>query len=344
MRLLRNLLLPFVPLYYLITWSRNRLYDWRILKSTEFATPTIVVGNLSVGGTGKSPMVEYMIRLLKDDMHLATLSRGYKRSTSGYRLANENDSAKTIGDEPFQFYSKFNDILVAVDADRVNGIKQLLSNHNKPGLIILDDAFQHRKVKGGLNVLLTSYGDLYSNDILLPTGSLREPRSGAKRADVVVVTKCPDRLKDSERSAIKKSLRLSSSQPLVFSKIVYDSQLLNNHQESFKLSNLREKKVVLVTGIANPEPLVKYIEDQNVILEKHLAYPDHHDFSENELKQLKRLEKDYFLLTTEKDFVRLKDEISSLHYISIRTEFLAEDGKVFDTVIKKYLEEVRKHL
>jgi tetraacyldisaccharide 4'-kinase len=174
-----------------VTWLRNKSYDFGLKSSTHFDVPIICVGNLSVGGTGKTPMIEYLIRLLKTNYKIAALSRGYKRKTKGFVIANKTMTALDLGDEPFQFYKKFEDVIVSVDANRRHGIKQLMALEHKPDVILLDDAFQHRKVKAGLNILLTSYDNLYCNDIVLPTGNLREPKSGAKRAGVIVVTKCP---------------------------------------------------------------------------------------------------------------------------------------------------------
>jgi len=291
MRLFRKLLLPFVPIYYLITWMRNWMYDTGILKSKRFDIPTIVVGNLNVGGTGKSPMVEYVVRLLKNDSQLATLSRGYKRETNGFILADKNDSAKTLGDEPFQFYTKFNNVMVAVDADRVNGITRLLQSEIKPDIIVLDDAYQHRKVQGGFNILLTAYTDLYSNDILLPMGNLREPRSGAKRANVIVVTKCPHNLSDADRNLVAKSLRINNAQKLFFSAIGYNDSVVNALGEKRTLRELNQKEAVLITGIANPKPLVNFLQEKGISIKKHLNYPDHHQFSKTEISKFQYLNK-----------------------------------------------------
>ena len=189
MKLFRKILLPLVPIYYFVTWLRNKLYDLGIKKSISYNFPLICVGNLSVGGTGKTPMIEYLINLLKDDYKLATLSRGYKRKTKGFQLANEDSNAGSIGDEPFQFYSKFkNSIAIAVDSNRQNGIENL--QNSDPDVILLDDAFQHRKVQAGFNILLTTYAKPYYKDMVLPTGDLREPKNGSARAHFIVVTKC----------------------------------------------------------------------------------------------------------------------------------------------------------
>ena len=199
MKLFRTILFPFVPFYFAATWIRNLLYNQGIQQSRSYDLPIICVGNLSVGGTGKTPMIEYLIRNLQGSYRIATLSRGYGRSTSGFILASHSDSADTIGDEPFQFYSKFDRIQVAVDENRRRGIELLIAQNSSPDIILLDDAFQHRKVKAGFNILLTRFGKLYSDDIVLPTGDLREPRSGARRADIIVVTKCPDELSDDDQ-------------------------------------------------------------------------------------------------------------------------------------------------
>ena len=212
MILLRKILFPFSVLYGIITSFRNFLFDIGILKSYSFSVPIIAVGNLSVGGTGKTPQIEYLIRLLSPKYKLATLSRGYKRQSKGFVLADETSNALTLGDEPYQFFTKFKNIQVAVDANRKNGIEQLLSQKVKPEIILLDDAFQHRKVKASFYILLTTYGDLFSDDWILPTGNLRESRSGAQRADLVIVTKCPVNLPLEEQNEIKNKLNLEAKQ------------------------------------------------------------------------------------------------------------------------------------
>lgn len=221
MNLLRKILFPFAILYGFITGIRNFLFDKGILKSYSFEFPVIVVGNLSVGGTGKTPQIEYLIRLLSERYSIATLSRGYKRKSDGFILANANATAATLGDEPFQFFQKFPSIQVAVDVDRKNGIEQLLAQERKPQVILLDDAFQHRKVKAGFYILLTAYYDLFVEDYILPTGNLRESRSGAQRADIIVVTKCPETLSGIEQTQIKQSIKAYSNAPVYFSTIAF---------------------------------------------------------------------------------------------------------------------------
>lgn len=332
MKFLRYILFPIVPIYYLVTWTRNKLYDLGWKKSKSYAFPIICVGNLSVGGTGKSPMIEYLVRLLKSDYKLATLSRGYKRESEGFKLAGTTDSAKTLGDEPFQFYNKFGDeILVAVDANRQNGIENLHALNNKPDVILLDDAFQHRKVHAGFNILLTAYGDLYCNDIVLPTGNLREPKKGAKRAHIIVVTKCPINISDKEKEEIRVRLNTEASQSVFFSSISYSKNIFSQ-TERLELAQL--KGFTLVTGIANPDPLIQYLKSNNLEF-NHLNFKDHHNFSAKEILDLSRLD---FILTTEKDFMRLKDEKSlkdKLFYLPI--EVSLDKPEEFNKEILDYL-------
>ena len=216
MKLLRNLLYPFALLYGGVVWIRNKCFDWGILKSQSFSIPVICVGNLNVGGTGKTPMIEYLIRLLKDHYNVATLSRGYKRKTSGFKEVLVTDTAGSVGDEPLQFKRKYKTIKVAVDEKRVNGITELLKLKAAPNLILLDDAFQHRYVKAGFNIMLTSYNDLFIDDIMLPTGNLREPKSGARRADCIVVTKCPEHLSVTERTHLPIGCRCAKTSQFTF--------------------------------------------------------------------------------------------------------------------------------
>ena len=317
MKLLRNISLPFVPIYHLVTWTRNKLYDLDIKTSKSYDLPVICVGNLSVGGTGKTPMIEYLITLLHESNNVATLSRGYKRKTSGFQMANENSSAETIGDEPFQFYNKYRDkITVAVDSDRQNGIQKLQSNNDSLDVILLDDAFQHRKVRAGLNILLTTFNNLYVDDFVLPTGNLREPKSGADRANIIIVTKCPETLSITEKSKIIRQLKPNPSQHVFFSSIKYANKVVNE-KESIKLDKF--ENFTLVTGIANAKPLVDYLHSKNLNF-KHLNFKDHHDFSK---KDIELLSKENLIITTEKDFMRLRlnDALANkLYYLPIEVE------------------------
>lgn len=330
MKILRYLLFPIVPFYFFVTWLRNKLYDLGIKKSTSYNFPVICVGNLSVGGTGKTPMIEYLIHLLKDDYKVATLSRGYKRKTEGFQLADQNANAETIGDESFQFYSKFkNEILVAVDADRRNGIENL--RQQNPNIILLDDAYQHRKVKAGFNILLTTYANPYFNDIVLPTGNLREPRQGSSRADIIVVTKCPNSISDSEKSDILKSINPKAHQSVFFSAIAY-SETLFSADKSKSIEGL--KAFTLVTGIANATPLVDFLKEKNFNFE-HLNFKDHHNFSTEDILALEKKE---LIVTTEKDFMRLKqyDALKDkLYYLPITVNI--DDVSKMNQLIKHFI-------
>lgn len=338
MKILRYILFPVMPFYYLITGLRNILYDLDIKKSKSYPFPVICVGNLSVGGTGKTPMIEFLIRLLKDDFKVATLSRGYKRKTEGFQLGDKNASADTIGDEPFQFYNKFkSDVLVAVDADRQNGIAQLKNLDNAPDVILLDDAYQHRKVKAGFNILLTTYDNPYYSDWVLPTGNLREPRVGANRANVIVVTKCPENVTDADRETVLKRINPKENQHVFFSSIVYSNRLISA-KESINVDGL--KSFTLVTGIANPNPLVNFLNDKNLKFE-HLNFKDHHDFSQDDIHLFSTKD---LIVTTEKDFMRLKDCAglkNKLFYLPITVSFNNENK--LKALVKEHLELMLKN-
>ncbi len=333
MKILRYILFPVVPVYYVVTWLRNLLYDWGIKSSKSYNFPVICVGNLSVGGTGKTPMIEYLIRLLHSDYKIATLSRGYKRTTKGFVLAGTNANAGSIGDEPFQFYKKFDDIIVSVDANRQRGISRLRNLHPHPELILLDDAYQHRKVKAGFNILLTAYGNLFTDDCLLPTGNLRESKNGAKRANMIVVTKCPDNLSDNEKSVIVNGIKPLPHQTVFFSRIVY-SKLVYNAGGKKPLSDFKSKRFTLVTGIANAQPLVNYLKSEGLDFE-HLNFSDHHEFSALEIQNLKSKTS---VLTTEKDYTRLQSHFETaerLYYLPI--ELHIDNDVRFNQLVKEFV-------
>ncbi|SOC80866.1 lipid-A-disaccharide kinase [Salinimicrobium sediminis] len=330
----RKLLFPFSILYGSIMHVRNKLYDKNLLSSREFEIPVIAVGNLSVGGTGKSPMVEYLVNLLRQDHKVATLSRGYKRKSSGYILLNGQDTAIEVGDEPLQFKSKFPDVLVAVDENRSNGIEKLLEEMQPPDVVILDDAYQHRKVKAGFYILLTSYTNLYKNDLVLPAGNLREPAAGAKRANIIVVTKCPEDLGAAEQEEIRKKLKPKAGQEVFFSSIAYSKEIYSRNR-TLELKALQKEEFTLVTGIAKPQPLVDHLESLGLNF-THKAFSDHHNFTEEEIKALQHEE---LILTTEKDYMRLKNEISreKIFYLPIRTRFLSA-GAEFESQVKNFVQ------
>ncbi|MAT90793.1 MAG: tetraacyldisaccharide 4'-kinase [Flavobacteriaceae bacterium] len=333
MKLLRQLLFPFSLLYGAVVWIRNKAYDLDWLSSTSYDLPVICVGNLSVGGTGKSPMIAYLISFLQEDFKVAVLSRGYKRKTSGFREVNTTSTAEEVGDEPLQCKQNFPEVTVAVCADRRTGIEQL---RTKADVILLDDAFQHRKVKASLNMVLTPFNDLYIDDLMLPTGNLREPISGIRRADIVVVTKCPHKVPYAKLQEIQYKLQLRPEQLLFFSKIGYDLNIYST-TESLPLHYLQDKHFTLVTGIANPQPLVDFLE-QEAFSFTHWNFPDHHSFSASEIKKIAQEE---LILTTEKDYMRLQGKVSkyALYYLPIKTVILNEQEQYFqETVLSKMRE------
>ncbi|WP_299778287.1 tetraacyldisaccharide 4'-kinase [uncultured Formosa sp.] len=332
MKLLRYIFFPIVPIYYCITWVRNLLFDLGILTSTSYDFPVICVGNLSVGGTGKTPMIEYLIRLLKDDYKVATLSRGYKRKSEGFQIGKPGITADVLGDEPFQFYSKYADkVAVAVDANRREGIVKLKQLLPKIDVVLLDDAYQHRKVKAGFNILLTTYSNIYTSDIVLPTGNLREPKKGANRADIIIVTKCPVLLSDSEKKKITEAINPKTHQHVFFSAIKYADYIISNTK---KLLLADAPKFTLVTGIANPVPLVDFLSEKGLDFE-HLNFKDHHDFTPEELDVFKQKS---FIITTEKDFMRLNRYPfleDKLFYLSI--EAVIDNPSSFNHTVKTFI-------
>lgn len=339
MKELRFLLFPFGILYWLITSLRNVFYDKGVFKSFVAPIPIIAVGNLSIGGTGKTPQIEYLIRLLSDQFLIATLSRGYKRKSKGFVMANENTTVEELGDEPFQFFSKFNNIKVAVDSDRTNGIQNLLKLENPPEIILLDDAYQHRKVKATTYILLTAYNDLYCDDFILPVGNLREPQKGASRAEFIIVTKCPSTLSESEKTKIQKKLNLNNNQHLFFTTIGYDNYVFSAEAKQ-EVSYIKSQPKVILAGIAKPEPFFNFLKNENDLL---LRYPDHHNFTDEQIEYIKEKAKGKKIITTEKDYVRIKDKFdkNQLFYLPIKTEFLTGDELFDELIIKTIKREIR---
>ena len=333
MSILRKILTPFALLYGTGMLLRNGLYNVKIFKSKAFPLPVISVGNLSVGGTGKSPMIEYLLTLLISNYKTATLSRGYGRDSTGFYLLDGSETAEMVGDEPLQFKTKFKHAIVAVDEKRTRGISLLLANCS-PEVILLDDAFQHRKVKAGLNILLTTYDQLYVDDFILPTGNLREPASGAKRAHIIVVTKCPKNMPVKKQIAIRKRLKLKNYQKLFFSYIEYGNKVYSEKPRKL-ISSISDEKITLVTGIANPQPLCDYLDQLHIDFE-HLNFPDHHKFTKGDLNQIMEAP---LVLTTEKDFMRLKGVIShpNLYYLPIKMKFIGSKALEFDQQIERFV-------
>lgn len=345
----RILLLPFALMYWLAIWIRNWLFDKNISRSSSFALPLICVGNLSVGGTGKSPMVEYLVRLLKERYRVATLSRGYKRKTRGYALAGPSTTALEIGDEPMQFHLKFPEVPVAVGEERIVAIPQLL--HDKPDTeaIILDDAFQHRSVKAGLNILLTDASNLFTRDFYLPTGDLRDLKSSYKRAQIIVVTKCNPAMTVEEKQKIIKEINPLAGQQVFFTAISYGEAYHILDRSTTPISETTE--VLLVTGIANPRPLENMLEKQTNSYQV-LRYSDHHIFTIDDLKDIRKRfagmdQENKIILTTEKDAVRLvkfNSEIAGwpIYVIPVRHHFLFDEGDRFDQSLVNYIRDFEK--
>ena len=325
------LLAPISWIYGFVVWLRNLLYDDHILHSTQVSIPTICVGNLAVGGTGKTPMSEYLISLLSSDYKVALLSRGYGRKTKGFRIANEHDTALTIGDEPMQIHQRFPDIPVAVCADRVKGVKRLQQLFPDLQCVILDDAYQHRSLTCGFYILLTPFDRLYSNDHMLPWGRLRDLPNQSHRANVVVVTKCPPNMQPIERRIVSNSLKLATYQQLFYSSIGYAQLALSGTP-------------LLVTGIANPTPMYEYLCQQFPDTEL-MAYADHHAFSRRDIQQiLEKAERYAHVVTTEKDYMRMQQTPlvealgDKLRVLTIQTN-LGVDKEGFDRAVLLYVRE-----
>ena len=345
----RILLFPFALLYWLVIGIRNWLFDKQILKTSEFGLPLVCVGNLSVGGTGKSPMVEYLVERLKNDFKVATLSRGYKRKTKGYLLAGDNTTALDIGDEPMQFHLKFPAVPVAVGEERIEAIPQLLHDRPETEVVVLDDAFQHRSIKAGLNILLTEYGNLFTRDFFLPTGDLRDLKKSYKRAEIIIVTKCKPDLTEGEKEKLIQELKPLPHQHIFFTAIAYGElyHVISGVPKSFNQS----AEVLLVSGIANPRPLKKMLEEHSNIYHM-LQYSDHHIFTIDDLNEIRKrydeLESaEKIILTTEKDAVRLQkfsNEIEGLPFfvIPVQHQFLFNEGAIFDKLVTTFIKDFKK--
>lgn len=318
-------LMPFAWLYGLVVCIRNLMFDVGVLKSRTFPLPVICVGNITVGGTGKTPHTEYLIRLLSKDHQVAVLSRGYKRKSEGYVLATKDTPMAEIGDEPYQMKQKYPQIHMAVDKDRCHGIEQLMQKTVKPqsDVVILDDAYQHRYVKAGLNILLMDYHRLIHLDKLLPAGRLREPMSGSQRADIVIITKCPRDIKLMDRIGIERSINLKNWQKIFFTTYKYPDQM----------EGLGENPL-LVTGIASPQQMV-YDLQKIVPTFELMSFPDHHNFTEQDINAIRTRAAGRTILTTEKDATRLHG-LDNMKVIPIEVEFI-EGKEKFDKMIKNYV-------
>lgn len=347
MQILKALLAPFSILFGLVIGIRNILFDVGIFKQYLPSLPTICIGNLTTGGEGKSPHTEYLVKLLKDDYKLATLSRGYGRKTKGFLLGNETTGYKNIGDEPAQYQLKFKTIQVAVCENRANGIEVLRKQPIPPEVIILDDAFQHRWVKPGLSLLITAYQKLFIDDHLLPWGNLRENKNGFKRANIIVVSKCPKTISIGLIDKIKQRLCLQAHQQLFFSCISYSPLISINPQFPFvDIKDLSTQTILLVTGIAQPQSLLDHLNSLNINT-VHLKFRDHHDFKPEDATKIittyNKLNKTgkEIIITTEKDAVKLRHQTAlnawPMYYLPIEIEILNNQGSEFNKSIKNFV-------
>ena len=344
-------LLPVSWLYEFVTTLRNKAFDWGWLPQQHFSVSVITVGNLAVGGTGKTPHTEYLLRLLEQKFRVATLSRGYGRKSKGFRMVEQESTAAESGDEPLQMKHKFPCVAVAVDENRRRGIQQLLSRIPIPEVFILDDALQHRYVQAGLNILLTDYSRLYTRDFVLPAGRLREAPQGAKRSNIIIVTKCPEDLSRQEAAVIRRELHLQPEQHLFFTTFRYRHPYPVFGAESD--GTLQGSRVLAITGIAHPEPMFKQLEEEGAEVTP-LTFPDHHTFSDNDINRINKTfnelwEPPCLAITTEKDAARLRDMAGlspllkvHLFALPIEVDFLLGGEPAFKKLIFSYLDKQNK--
>ncbi len=348
-------LYPLSFLYGMGVNLRNQLFDWNILPSKNFDVPVICIGNITVGGTGKTPHTEYLIELLQKEFQVAVLSRGYKRKSKGFVLATPDTSMSAIGDEPYQMKQKYPNVHVAVDADRRNGIEQLCTSRISPEaeVILLDDAYQHRYVKPGINILLVDYHRMINEDVLLPAGCLREPQRGKSRANIVIITKCPHNMKPMDYRILSKQMELYPYQKLFFSTLAYGELTPLGHDAeevpTRQLSSLeKDEKVLLLTGIASPKQLLQDLEQYTPNIEA-ITFSDHHAFTAKDMSDIKRRFEQMgggkkLIITTEKDATRLinhphLDETlkKSIYTLPIKIKFLQDQQETFNKNIIEYV-------
>ncbi|SFR31879.1 lipid-A-disaccharide kinase [Robiginitalea myxolifaciens] len=325
---LRKWLFPFAPLYGVIVWLRNKCYDWGLFAQAEFEVPVLCIGNLSVGGTGKTPMTEWLLDYFAGKKKVAVLSRGYGRKTQGFRWVRPEDTALDVGDEPLQIARKFPGITVAVDGNRRRGIAQLISKHT-PDLILLDDAFQHRRVLPKISLLLTTWDSPYSEQGYLPFGDLRDHKSQVRRADAVVVTKCPELPDLKTAQQYRKRLGLAQAMPLAFATLSY-GQITDNQGNLVKLEVLKDKDLTLVTGIARPEPLLNHLREIDLDF-THRRFGDHHVFTDKEINEIRTAGN---VLTTAKDATRLGRYLDAYYVIPVAHDFGKDYRNVLEEVLK----------
>ncbi len=355
-KILSPILLPLSLLYGLIIYIRNRLYDYDILRSHQFKIPLISVGNITVGGTGKTPHIEYLIELLRSDFNVATLSRGYKRKTKGFLIATEESTDRDIGDEPRQIKQKFPDITVAVDENRTRGIKQLMQEYKELDVILLDDAYQHRKVTPNVSILLIDYSRPIDKDFMLPLGNLREHEFEKRRANIIIVTKSPDDMQPIDRRMMYNEIKPFPFQHVFFTTFEYGAlKLVFDPEKKKDPSVFQDHDILLVTGIANPKPLEKYVAENISKNIQVLEYSDHYDFKESDFKNIKRkfdsIDSDKkIIITTEKDAMRLQkfsnianNLKNSFFYLPIRVHFLNNRTDNFNQQIIEYVRKNKTH-
>jgi len=328
MKLIKKILFWKLSIQFsLVTSIRNFIYNIGVIKSHQFNLPIISVGNLVLGGSGKTPTIEYLIRLLSKNYKIAVLSRGYGRKSNGFIIADSNSDANLIGDEPMQYYRKFKNIIVSVGSNRVRGINKLIKLNSKPEIILLDDAYQHRRVKPEMSILLTKFNDLYSDDNIFPLGNLRESKSNANRADIILVTKCDKNISKDQKRHIIQKLNIGDNQKIYFSSIKY-SKMLYDKESSKLLSEFKNIKFTLVTGIANSSHMVNYLKDNDFNF-NHLSFKDHHNYSDSDISNINNNE---IVITTEKDYVKLYSRVTTkLFYLPI--EFLIDNEEEFNNQI-----------
>jgi tetraacyldisaccharide 4'-kinase len=338
-------------LYGLITSIRNKLYDFKILTSIEFDIPVISIGNITVGGTGKTPHTEYLIKLLKQNYRVSTLSRGYKRKSQGFRMVESGSTVEEVGDEPLQMKLKYPGVSVSVCENRVKGVEELLARQPSPDVVVLDDAFQHRRITPGLNILLIDYNKPIKDDYMLPLGRLRESKLQAKRANIIIITKCPNEITPITRRILAKDVRLYPYQDLYFTTMVY-GQLCPVFPEGRPMdlfNDPRHMAILVVLGIAAPEYAITHLSKISTEIDS-MIFPDHHNYTENDIENIQHRfnalrNPRKIIVTTEKDTVRLRQmtlskEIKTvLYYLPVQVKFLDREGKQFDKKIMDYVGE-----
>ncbi len=328
MKLIKKIFLSIISIpFSIVTLIRNSLYDIGLYKSSEFNIPIISVGNLVLGGSGKTPTIEYLIRLLSKNYKIAVLSRGYGRKSNGFIIADSNSDANLIGDEPMQYFRKFKDIVVSVDSDRTRAINKLINLNLKLEIILLDDAYQHRKVKPKTSILLTEYSKIYSEDYIFPLGNLRESVTNAKRADIILVTKCDKNINQNHKIKTIQKLNANKNQKIYFSSIKYSNMVYSKEYKK-SIDDLKNRKFILVTGIANSSNMVNYLKDKGYDF-NHLSFNYHHNYSDSDISDINANE---LVITTEKDYVKLYSRVTTkLFYLPI--EFIIDNEEEFNNQI-----------